>query len=266
MAHGPRQGRQNGLRVAIVPIAAQQHMDCMGVPHVMDARRGSGGREDGAVPAQLAEALAESGSGVGPLRLRAVGEQGGTCGVRETLPLPEVGVQFPPGVAGARDLRKFERRTSSVCREGSLSPTQSRTSSPRRRPAVYRRTTARRLTAARSGESAADLSCPACCNRVRICCWLRIQGRGAGAGAGNWAGSGTKQSGAVRRRYRVNLRTICILLRRPWGLSCSSVRAQAAKLLAVRSLWPCWASEPSSAWRIRASLSYLKPSERCRSM
>ena len=32
--YGPGESRQHGLRVAVVPIAVQEHMDCIGVPPI----------------------------------------------------------------------------------------------------------------------------------------------------------------------------------------------------------------------------------------
>ncbi len=60
VAHGSRQDRQHGPRVAVVAMAPLQNMSGVDVSPVVDARRDSRGRENPGRPGQVPEATAES--------------------------------------------------------------------------------------------------------------------------------------------------------------------------------------------------------------
>ena len=99
VAHGGSENRQLGLRVAVVAIPVQQHVQGMGVAQVVQARCAARRVADAGGAAEALEPVGQPVPGIGLAAALAIGQQGCLRVVRELAPRGQVTVHCAGGLA-----------------------------------------------------------------------------------------------------------------------------------------------------------------------
>ena len=204
VSHRGGQDRQFGLRIGALAVPAQQGVDGMGVPYVVKACRTACDADNGGVAEQAAEAAIDPAYGIGAGAVTAVGQQRGVRSVRATATGCEIPISGGRGtVAESHEARLVALRPAHEA--GTLVQVAIAERKPDKFPATQAGGIGERnrLTVDRcNGEQVMAGRLSAALNRSRSCCSEKISAGRCGPASGNPVGSGTKQVGSLRRRYR----------------------------------------------------------------
>ena len=106
MPHRCRQRRESGLGVDALVVAAQQHVDCMGVAQVVETRGTAPDASNASIPEESLKAAVDAPPGIGERAVGAMDEQWRVPGMWESLP----GQQVLPGLFGGTVTKAYEAR------------------------------------------------------------------------------------------------------------------------------------------------------------
>src|SRR5689334_17495940 len=100
MAHGGCEDRELGLDIDSSAVPAQERMDSMGMPQIMNAGDTPFGRVDIGAVEEALQTPTEAHSRVGPQSSMAVHEKRRGCSVRQTPANSQVHIHLASGIVG----------------------------------------------------------------------------------------------------------------------------------------------------------------------